>query len=67
MKLNSLYFLVIFFLASLTGCTTMNKLNPFSTKDKTSLIKPNKVKDDKVKVQKVKCYAWDASGMCSVW
>ena len=45
----------------------MNKLNPFSTKDKTSLIKPNKVKDDKVKVQKVKCYAWDASGMCSVW
>jgi hypothetical protein len=55
----------VILLVSLAGCSTMNKLNPFSSEDETAVTKPSKT--NQVKMKKLQCYAWDASGRCAVW
>ena len=67
MKNNNLFFCSVILLSSLTGCSTMNQLNPFSGEDKTTVMKSGKATDDKVKIKKVQCYAWDVSGRCAIW
>ena len=67
MKNHSLLFLSVLFVVSLSACSTMNKLNPFSSEDKNTVSKPTKVKCDAPKVKQVQCYAWDHAGMCTVW
>ena len=67
MKNNNLFFCLVILLLSVTGCSTMNQLNPFSDEDKTTVMNSGKATNDKVKIKKVQCYAWDISGMCTVW
>ena len=67
MKNTNLLFLSAILLVALTGCSTINKLNPFSSEDKTTVTKSSKATDNQVKMKKLQCYAWDASGKCSVW
>ena len=59
MKNNNLLFLSVILLVSLAGCSTMNKLNPFSSEDETAVTKPSKT--NQVKMKKLQCYAWDES------
>jgi hypothetical protein len=74
------YLLAVLF-TSLTiilgGCSTIDKLNPFSDSSDKKAMKEQKIECATQKVestsckesksQHAKCYAWDHNGMCVVW
>jgi len=63
MKKNKYLILLISLIVFFSGCTTMQKLNPFSKKSsqKCTIIQ------EKQEKKHMKCYGRDNTGECVVW